>query len=226
MRPRSTDRERVIAAAARCFGERGIGGTSVADISAEAGVSRVTVYRHGGTKAEITAAVLATELAGLVTDMREAVEAATSAREIVALTIRSGLEGVRTRPVFARAVGPDLRQTLEALTIDSAELMGAGIAAATEMVGPQARRFVPGITDDELRLLIEETGRWLLGLLHTPRTDPRLAEPEHAAALAVEIYGPFIDALAARRVTIPPPGDGNEPVNVAGASSETDLDPA
>lgn len=47
-----------MAAAARAFGRNGFGGTSLEDVAAEAGVSRVLIYRHFDSKAQLYEAVL------------------------------------------------------------------------------------------------------------------------------------------------------------------------
>src|SRR5689334_1157045 len=51
-------RERLLAAAADVFAQRGYDGTRVADIAAAAGVSNGALYAHFGSKAELLAAAL------------------------------------------------------------------------------------------------------------------------------------------------------------------------
>ncbi|MDQ4038437.1 MAG: TetR/AcrR family transcriptional regulator, partial [Actinomycetota bacterium] len=51
-------RRSLIAAAARAFSRAGFAGTSLEDVAAEAGVSRVLIYRHFDSKAELYQAVL------------------------------------------------------------------------------------------------------------------------------------------------------------------------
>jgi AcrR family transcriptional regulator len=48
----------ILAAAARAFAAGGFAGTSMEDIAAEAGVTRLTIYRHFATKQELYEAVL------------------------------------------------------------------------------------------------------------------------------------------------------------------------
>jgi TetR/AcrR family transcriptional regulator, transcriptional repressor for nem operon len=52
-------RERIVAAAARLIGERGVGGTSVDDVLAEAGASKSQLYHYFAGKHELVQAVIA-----------------------------------------------------------------------------------------------------------------------------------------------------------------------
>jgi AcrR family transcriptional regulator len=52
------NRARILAAAARLFGERGVGCTSMDDVAAAAGVGKGTVFRRFGSRAALASAVL------------------------------------------------------------------------------------------------------------------------------------------------------------------------
>jgi AcrR family transcriptional regulator len=56
--PRTSRRELILAAATHAFARAGFSATSLDDIGAEAGVSRVILYRHFDSKAELYRAVL------------------------------------------------------------------------------------------------------------------------------------------------------------------------
>lgn len=57
--PRAKRREQILAAATEAFARGGFSGTGLDDISAEAGVTRVILYRHFDSKADLYLAVLA-----------------------------------------------------------------------------------------------------------------------------------------------------------------------
>jgi AcrR family transcriptional regulator len=55
---RAARREQIVVAATRAFARAGFGGTSLDDVAREAGISRVIVYRHFESKADLYRAVL------------------------------------------------------------------------------------------------------------------------------------------------------------------------
>jgi AcrR family transcriptional regulator len=67
-------RRQVLDAAIAVFSEEGLHGASMDAIAARAGVSKPSVYAHGGTKDELFAACLAREAERLMTAMTAAVE--------------------------------------------------------------------------------------------------------------------------------------------------------
>lgn len=86
-------RERLLAAAADVFAERGYDGTRVADIAAAAGVSNGALYAHFASKAELLVAALRAHGQRLLADM----VAADPSRPIteMLLTVGRGLRGRR-----------------------------------------------------------------------------------------------------------------------------------
>ena len=85
-------RERLLAAAADVFAERGYDGTRVVDIAAAADVSNGALYAHFGSKAELLVAALRAHGQRLLADM----VAADPGRPITELLLRVG-RGLRRR---------------------------------------------------------------------------------------------------------------------------------
>jgi AcrR family transcriptional regulator len=85
-------RERLLAAAADVFAERGYDGTRVADIAAAAGVSNGALYAHFGSKAELLVAALRAHGQRLLADM----VAADPSRPITEILLTVG-RGLRRR---------------------------------------------------------------------------------------------------------------------------------
>src|SRR5262245_38045572 len=56
--PRAERREQILAAATRAFARSGVAGTRLDDIAAEAGITRVILYRHFDSKTALYQAVL------------------------------------------------------------------------------------------------------------------------------------------------------------------------
>src|SRR5690348_16375108 len=65
--PRAERHEQILSAATRAFARSGYAATSLDDVAAEAGVSRVILYRHFESKSDLYRAVLDHACARLVT---------------------------------------------------------------------------------------------------------------------------------------------------------------
>ncbi|WP_246085990.1 TetR/AcrR family transcriptional regulator [Pseudonocardia hydrocarbonoxydans] len=63
--PREERREQILAAATEAFARGGFAGTGLEDVAVEAGVTRVILYRHFDSKADLYRAVLARARANL-----------------------------------------------------------------------------------------------------------------------------------------------------------------
>ena len=79
-------RQRLLAAAAEAFAERGYDGTRVADIASAAGVSNGALYAHFGSKAELLVAALRTHGRKVLAEML----AADPARPVTDLLLQAG----------------------------------------------------------------------------------------------------------------------------------------
>lgn len=134
---RASSTEHVILAAIRIFLERGVKRTSLADVAQEAGLTRVTVYRHFGDKRGLVRAVCL-RIAGIF--QRAAEEGpASSVQEIDARLNRLGLDlaelpsgSLLPRLDEIRRLYPDVYQefrTARQTAVDS--IFRQAVAAAT-----------------------------------------------------------------------------------------------
>jgi len=73
-------RERILAAAARLFSERGYAGTTVRDIAAELGIANPSIYYHFKSKGDLLVALLAEPLKRVEVAAAEAAEMSGDAR--------------------------------------------------------------------------------------------------------------------------------------------------
>lgn len=69
--PRAERRAQILGAAASAFAERGYSDTSMDDVAARAGITKLIVYRHFGSKSELYQAVLNSVFARLATEVTE-----------------------------------------------------------------------------------------------------------------------------------------------------------
>ncbi len=187
-----TDRDSVVRAAAECFAEKGIRSTTVDDVAERAGVSRPTVYRHAGGKDDLVAAVLAQEAGALIDELREVALDATDLSSLVSGVVAAALRAIRSRPVLARAAGPDLREVLPDITLGAAPLIGNVVRGLHGVTSARPDLVPTGDLDE----ILESLARYVFGLVHTPTLNGAGSDPDAAGALAARIFVPAIEKLA------------------------------
>jgi AcrR family transcriptional regulator len=143
---RSERREQILAAATRAFARAGFAATSLDDVAAEAGITRVILYRHFESKADMYRAVLdraCTRLAETVgtDDFTE--------DAIPALVRAAAADPGAFRLLFRHATRePEFRDLADSLTAASAEVAQRNLAGQIPG-GPWldwAARLIPVVT--------------------------------------------------------------------------------
>ena len=163
---RADRREQILDAATRAFARAGFAGTGLDDVAAEAGITRVLIYRHFDSKADMYRAVLDRALARL--DERVGTPDF-DARAIPNLLQAAAADPDAFRLLFRHAARePEFRDFVDRLTTGSVEI-------ARKSLGPYipdgpwlewAARLIPAFT-------IEGVISWL---------DAGRPDPEHAAS--------------------------------------------
>ena len=151
---RAERREQILAAATRAFARAGFTATSLDDIAAEAGITRVILYRHFESKADMYRAVLDRAC----TRLAETVGTGDYGEDATAVLVRAAAADPDAfRLLFRHAARePEFRDQADALTAASAEVARRDLAAQIPS-GPWldwAARLVPA-------LAIEAVIAWL-----------------------------------------------------------------
>ncbi|MDQ2631206.1 MAG: TetR/AcrR family transcriptional regulator [Actinomycetota bacterium] len=108
--PRPERRERILAAAEERFAERGYAATSLAEIAAEAGISKPIVYEHFASKTDLFVSLLerqATELATAVYERMDALDDSLPAEESLRAAFDALFEFAEQRPFAWRTLFRD-----------------------------------------------------------------------------------------------------------------------
>lgn len=190
-RPRVTESEAVLDAAGRLLASRGIAGTTVDDVAAEAGVSRATVYRYIGGKDELVRAVIGREAADVLARVATVISASTSATTAIADSVSTALTAIAENPLLARLTSSDLLETLSFITADAASLLEIAVSTLSP-----AMRAAPAFFVEERAVepALEEATRFVLVHLTTPRRDGSRLDPgaagDRAAALIASMLEP------------------------------------
>jgi AcrR family transcriptional regulator len=151
---RAERREQILAAATRAFARAGFTATSLDDIAAEAGITRVILYRHFDSKADMYRAVLDRAC----TRLAETVGTGDYGDDAIPALVRAATADPDAfRLLFRHAARePEFRDQADALTAASAEVARRDLAAQIP-AGPWldwAARLVPA-------LAIEAVIAWL-----------------------------------------------------------------
>jgi AcrR family transcriptional regulator len=109
--------DRYLDAALRCFTRYGITRTTAADVAAELGVTRATVYRHGGSVDTLARALFARELHRLLTRIPEHIGTEPDADTVVAIATLVA-ESARAHPVLAKLLADEPERARSMLLCD------------------------------------------------------------------------------------------------------------
>ena len=179
---RTERREQILAAATRAFARSGFAATSLDDVAAEAGITRVILYRHFDSKADMYRAVLdraCTRLAATVGTGDYGEDA------VAVLVGAAAADPDGFRLLFRHAARePEFRDQADALTAASAQVARRDLARQIP-AGPWldwAARLVPAVT-------IEAVIAWL---------DAGQPDPDEAAERIIRAIDAVIHAAQPR----------------------------
>jgi AcrR family transcriptional regulator len=136
---RAERREQILAAATRAFARAGFAATSLDDVAAEAGITRVILYRHFESKADLYRAVLDRAC----TRLAEAVGTGDYGDEAIPTLVRAAAADPGAfRLLFRHAARePEFRDLADSLTAASAEAVIAWLDAGQPDPGQAADRI-------------------------------------------------------------------------------------
>lgn len=160
--------ERILDAAGRCFAERGVGATGMADVARAAGCSRATLYRYFATRDELRLAFVHREARRIGRRVLADVEGIEDPGERTVAAVTSALRQVRSDPTLAAwftsgdaglaaalGHGSDVIHGLAAAFFGPSDEAGAGGRSAWLVRVILSLLTVPGADDAEERDLLE-----------------------------------------------------------------------
>ncbi|MCF2531280.1 TetR/AcrR family transcriptional regulator [Yinghuangia soli] len=147
--PRAARRAQILDAATRAFARSGYSATSLDDVAAEAGITRVLLYRHFESKADMYRSVLEragqriTAMVGIGEDLRP--------EAVAALLQAAAADPDAFRLLFRHAARePEFREYIDTLTAESTEIAQSNLARLIPP-GPWldwAAKVVPALTTE------------------------------------------------------------------------------
>jgi AcrR family transcriptional regulator len=169
-------RERIVAAAERCFAQYGVAKTTVEDVAAAAGSSRASVYRHfPGGRDEIILAALLSSAQAFLPQIPSRLRTARSVGDAVVELIVSAVGWVRSEPWREALLTTPLSRAL------GAEDTAAPYALCSAFIAPyfdQARHaglVRPQVNlDDAVEFVVRIINSLLIVPGHRDRTEAQL----------------------------------------------------
>lgn len=190
--PRAERREQILSAATRAFARGGFSATGLDDVAAEAGITRVILYRHFDSKTDMYRAVL-DRACGRLDDTVGSIDSGDfDAGSIPALLRAAAADPDGFRLLFRHtAREPEFRDVVDSLRSDAARIAARELADRIPE-GPWrdwAAGLVPVVT-------LEAVIAWL---------DAGMPDPDLAGERVVQVVGAVVQAAhtAASRV-LPP----------------------
>ena len=193
-------RRQVLDAAVAVFAEQGFHGASMADVAARAGVSKPSVYAHGGSKEELFTACLRQEAERLMRSMGTAVaEAGPDPQVRLWLGLRAFFHALTTsrqgwtvlyRQAATGAFAAEVDERRRGIVAAAGALLAQDLEVDPDVVAPFAHTLVgaaEGLAD-----------WWLAG----ERPDDVTADV--LARMVMTVAWPGLDALRGGRVWEPP----------------------
>lgn len=164
-------RARLLEAAARCVGRRGMTATTIDDIAVEAGSSRATVYRHFPGREELLAAMGAYEEGRLFAVLAPRLDAAATLDDALVVAICDATAFLQDNEVLARVLEHEPEKILPHIAFDR---IGPLLYRATAFLAPHLERLVtpervPEIAEWGTRLVLSH---WLRPSPHLDLRDP------------------------------------------------------
>lgn len=117
-----TTRERIVAAAEKCFARYGVAKTTVEDIAATADMSRATVYRSfTGGRDEVILTVLLSDMRRFLDYLADRLRVQTSVTDAIVEGILDAIAFVRREPRIAQLLAPEAAGHTQAAVAGAAE---------------------------------------------------------------------------------------------------------
>jgi AcrR family transcriptional regulator len=153
-------RDRVVAAARRCFARYGVDRTTMHDIAKEAGIGRTGVYRLGLTRPELTEAAIVSRLRELGEGIRPVADRDAPFAELLLDTSIATVDAARSDPELQHLLDTTTTVSLHRLITGHESSMHAIVL---DVLGPMLQR---GRAQGEMRTEVSDDRvvEWLRGV--------------------------------------------------------------
>ncbi|HWA67674.1 MAG TPA: TetR/AcrR family transcriptional regulator [Mycobacteriales bacterium] len=184
-------RERVVAAAERCFAQYGVAKTTVEDVARLAGTSRASVYRYfPGGRDEIILAALLSSAHEFLPQIPARLRSARSVGDAIVELIVSAVDWVRSEPWRASLMSAPLSRTLNAADAAAPYAVCAAFIAPYFTAARDAGLVRPAVElDDAVEFVVRMIHSLLVVPGHRDRDDAETRRYVHTFVLPALLNG-------------------------------------
>ncbi|MCB0861262.1 MAG: TetR/AcrR family transcriptional regulator [Solirubrobacterales bacterium] len=182
--------DRIAKAALAQFTDFGIRRTSVEDIAARAGLSRVTVYRNVGSRDEVIRLVLRTEAQRAMRELDQELTDETDPEATLEIGFAFLVRFIREHPLFDRLLKTEPETLLPSVTVEG----GPFLDFYRELIADSLRPLVRAgsIAPVDLERAAEGVARLAISLILTPSGLVDADDPDAVAAFARDTLLPML----------------------------------
>ena len=192
--PADPTTERILDAALAQFLDFGLRRTTVEDVAARAGVTRVTVHRRVGRKSDLVQAVILRELTRFLHDFTEALEPLATLEEKLVEGFVVTMRSARLHPLITRILATEPETLLPELTVDG----GPYLTAASSFLVDQVRSEAQGYVAEDVAAIGEIFIRLVASFVLTPDGAVAIGDDASARTFARRHLAPLLGTARRR----------------------------
>ncbi len=189
--------ERILDAAMAQFIDFGLRRTTVEDVAARAGVSRVTIHRRFGRKSELVQGVMLRELARFLSEFDATISPLQTLEDKLVEGFVLTLRSARSHPLITRILATEPESLLPELTIRG----GPFVASACAFLVSYTHAEAEGYEEEDVAAIGEIFVRLVASFLLTPQTVAPIGDDASARRYARRHLAPLLGTARRRTAT-------------------------
>lgn len=184
-RPAATDR--ILDAALLRFAASGVGGTTMAQLARDAGISREWLYRHFRNRDEIAIAVARREVERLIDGLGANVDASADIVTSVAAAFSFAVEFVRDHELLQQVINNEPERFIALLHDDGGVVLATAVDVSVVYL-----RAIASLTNKEAVVIAETLVRLVVALTVAPSGRLDLRNPAELRRFARAVVTPLL----------------------------------